>query len=1830
MLDGQITTVFPKNDSYLPNNNIEFIWNTDVNAIEYEIEISRDIVFSDMFYTTSGIIPNSTTVDCNEKIQYFWRIRYFDGSDNSEWSQSHSFIVYNPESLTEHCVFRLNADSVYHVANVIDTVYNNAGVDYFASQTTVTSKPLLIDAELNGRPVIRFDGNDFMNGDGLVGNLNEFSFICIVRPSIFSNFRWIYQNAPLVNGASFSITATSGSTFKYWPQGGAGTGLTTFDTLGSTSTFNMLTVINDNSQAGAKAELFSNGFPNGQSNAVSLVHDFDGYLIGVYSTSLHYFAGDIAELVLMDSCLNSQNRFLVENYFRNKYFPDDYIAPLDLGCDIRLDDSFCDTVLNAYKPYYNNYEWSNGETDSLIHVSNPGIYSVTATDVYGFQYVDSLQVFYPTVVQMLDTTMCSGSLLTWDTELVGAYTYEWLNSVSTDSYIEISTPNEYAVTVTDSYGCSYFSDTALIELDAIDIVDSLGVDRSVCSGESIGLSGYAGEISEYLWSTFDDTETITITLTDTYVLTVTSIYGCTSSDNIEVTIKGIAPIVDFETDTTCFGNVTSFTDLTAIVAPDSFESWSWDFGSGNTSNLQNPEFEFDSFGTFPVSLLVITDSGCLNSTIKDVIVKENPTASFDVQYGEQQCVGQEISFVNNSEPSGNIVSQLWYENNTLFSDLENPQTVIDLEGLYDVKLVVSADNGCADSVTNSIDVVNSMVLPSDINLVSPSNNFYVFDNNEIFFEWNHDTNAIYYKFELSKAQDFSTIIYQQNTTENTLTFMLADTSLYYWRIQGYNLCDDFSESQIFEINYLELDVSRMERWFDVSYNNTLVQDSLISAWFDKNTLEEIEQSELTKSPVLDTVTAINNGIVARFDGVDDNFIIPSSTNVGCAFAIARYSSTESIFLDYKGIINSDIIVSKSVIFSGNDGTNEIYSAAGSVFEDNIEINRAQTTVMSPFSEYSLIYGFTNDAESYSSLQIGGLQNNANRFWKGYIAEVIVYDTILNETEQNNVYQYLRYKYSPPVNLSFDIRVPYGFCDTAITTAYKPWFTSYEWSTGETDSIILVNTPGIYTVTVTDIFGFESSDDIRVFFPEVNALTDTLACLGEEIIWDVELAGEYTYEWYGSIETTQSITIGTEGDYAAIITDTVGCHFKTDTIGFAFDMYEFTSSVGPADTLLCAGNRLLLVENAEETATYNWSTGSSDPEIILSSSGEYSVTVTSDRGCEAIDTINITISGVVPVPIYSSIGHCEANEITFTDESTTASGNIISYHWTIEGDEVSTNQNLNYTFDEAGIYNVSLAIETDENCGDFISLPITVYPLPNVSYTPSYFCQNSEIEFESTSSLSEGSVAYNSWEFDDGAYTGETISHLFTELGLQTIKLISSSNQSCTDSIIEDIFVKSAALPVFEAENTCVGNSVSFINSTEYNPVNPPVDWIWDFDDETTDNVSNPTHVYNEAMSYDVSLSAIYANGCSVTSTQGISIYNIPEVSLSGLDACIDTPFTPNSEVTSIDGTVTSYSWQIGNPIIAESVLAEPVFTFNDTGSYQVILTIETDLACNNTVTGEIYAHENPVSDFIASRTWGAVPLWIDFTNQSIDAETYYWNFDGENFSTDTDPYFVFNESGSYEVQLISTSEFGCTDITTMTIKSIVPIMDIILYDLRTVVEDNYLKTTVYIINNGTLPVDNLDLQINLGDGKVYREVIDYFDSGEVLDYTFNLEVYVADGEMPDVVCVEAVNPTFEFYADINLENNIVCNTDVDALQVFQPYPNPSSSVIYCEFINAELSDVVVSLTNSIGEVSYKSVLTQTEGYIKLPIEVINLASGVYFLQVRTDTETKSFKVEVNR
>lgn len=165
---------------------------------------------------------------------------------------------------------------------------------------------------------------------------------------------------------------------------------------------------------------------------------------------------------------------------------------------------------------------------------------------------------------------------------------------------------------------------------------------------------------------------------------------------------------DFTTTVGCFpmGEV-DFTDA-SIAGVGVLDTWSWNFGDGGTSFAMSPSHTYAATGTYPVELTVTNDLGCENRVTIDVTVVDAPEADFSFT---DLCEGLPTNFTDESTIiAGAIDTWEWDFGDAATSPLADPAHVYAAFGPYDVKLIVTSDNGCQDSVTLPVEIAGTPIV----------------------------------------------------------------------------------------------------------------------------------------------------------------------------------------------------------------------------------------------------------------------------------------------------------------------------------------------------------------------------------------------------------------------------------------------------------------------------------------------------------------------------------------------------------------------------------------------------------------------------------------------------------------------------------------------------------------------------------------------------------------------------------------------------------------------------------------------------------------------------------------------------------------------------------------------------------------------------------------------------------------------------------------------------------------------------------------------------------------------------------------------------------------
>ena len=156
-------------------------------------------------------------------------------------------------------------------------------------------------------------------------------------------------------------------------------------------------------------------------------------------------------------------------------------------------------------------------------------------------------------------------------------------------------------------------------------------------------------------------------------------------------------------DTQCLKNNNFiFTNNCSITAGSI--TYQWSFGDGSFSTTLNTTHNYLAAGNYTVKLVVTSNNGCNESTIKTVVVNPVPVAIFSINNNGQCLVANSFSFTNTSTIGSGTLSYQWSFGDGSFSTSATPVHSFANNGNFIVKLVATSNNGCKDSSTQTATV----------------------------------------------------------------------------------------------------------------------------------------------------------------------------------------------------------------------------------------------------------------------------------------------------------------------------------------------------------------------------------------------------------------------------------------------------------------------------------------------------------------------------------------------------------------------------------------------------------------------------------------------------------------------------------------------------------------------------------------------------------------------------------------------------------------------------------------------------------------------------------------------------------------------------------------------------------------------------------------------------------------------------------------------------------------------------------------------------------------------------------------------------------------------
>ncbi len=491
--------------------------------------------------------------------------------------------------------------------------------------------------------------------------------------------------------------------------------------------------------------------------------------------------------------------------------------------------------------------------------------------------------------------------------------------------------------------------------------------------------------------------------------------------------------------------------------------------------------------------------------------------------------------------------------------------------------------------------------------------------------------------------------------------------------------------------------------------------------------------------------------------------------------------------------------------------------------------------------------------------------------------------------------------------------------------------------------------------------------------------------------------------------------------------------------------------------ICPGDSNLITLTGYPS--YLWSSpnhsGNENNPIWASIPGNYSAskTVTFADGCQAHD-LQYFFAQITPQPNVTtepSTGIiCPNDSVQLTS---TGSG---LYVWYGPSGPVGGDSGRIYVSQPGDYY----CIDTDTNACTLVSNSVTVvlHSTPYLVATPdTIICTNDSVLIsvmtEPNSTIQWLSPLTGS-SLSQYVYAPGTYSCNITSCNIVTLATINIAGSAATASFIADTVTG------------CAPFTTHFINTSSN-----ASSYLWNFGDNTTSTLPNPSHAYTSNGLYTVTLICYVSGSCNDTLVRTAYI-NVHDNIVSGsfaaspVNGCI--ALTVNFSNTSTNGT--SCLWNFGDN--QTSTATNPSHTYTDSGTYSITLITYNTSACgtvSDTLNASDYITVFPTAaaSFTADTVSGCAPFSVQFTNTSTSADSYLWDFGDASTSATINPNHTYTIAGTYTVSLIAYSLHGCNDTITMNDYIIVHSPTLPSSSFSTNMLESCKPTTISFNNTGT-------------------------------------------------------------------------------------------------------------------------------------------------------------------
>jgi gliding motility-associated-like protein len=373
-------------------------------------------------------------------------------------------------------------------------------------------------------------------------------------------------------------------------------------------------------------------------------------------------------------------------------------------------------------------------------------------------------------------------------------------------------------------------------------------------------------------------------------------------------------------------------------------------------------------------------------------------------------------------------------------------------------------------------------------------------------------------------------------------------------------------------------------------------------------------------------------------------------------------------------------------------------------------------------------------------------------------------------------------------------------------------------------------------------------------------------------------------------------------------------------------------------------------------------------------------------------------------------------------------------WDFGFGETYTDSIITRTYDKPGSYPVSLIVSNAACRDTFKTNVLVIKEQGKLDANIPASCINTGINF-TVSNINPSNIRSYAWYFNgiaqpaDPAVTNP-VTFQYPASGTYPVSAVITDILSCRDTLYKSDSIKiygSKANFQSSAPGACLGNTITFTDSTKTDGIHPIMNWLWNFGDSSVETFTNPpfSHPYNKEGKFKVTLMVTDSYGCRDSISKPDSI-NIIKPVAKFIQS--DTLICPNTTITftnQTNGPNNIYHWDFGDNSTSDSI--SPLHTYLKEGKYQVKLFVSNLYGCSDSLISYINV-VTTASGFLMSDTFiNCPPITVNFTNTSVGFSGLEWDFDDDAKSTLINPSHIYTEPGTYRVKLLAKNNTGCSD-----------------------------------------------------------------------------------------------------------------------------------------------------------------------------------------------------------